>query len=219
MISESGRTTPFSFENQDLRPGMPALLARLKTRAGAPLSLEDVEGTVEAVVENVYAREKHLLRPRAVFNIQKLQVDETVGKILIPGKDMHFKSSLLLQKISGESLGAFFVTTIGGGLEERSRALSADGKITESFILDAFGSEAVEQTVELLHDFLCRTSGAPPKRLSPGYPGWDLADQEKIFAILGKEEVRKNTGVILTDSCYMLPEKSVSGLILLGSVT
>lgn|GEM_PF-4741975 len=216
MIPEIGRTTPFDFENLDLWPGMPAILARLKTKAGAPVSLEGAEGTAEAAIEKVYGREKHLLWPRAVFNIQKLQVDATNGEILIPGKNICFKSTLLLHKLPGESLGAFFVASIGGGLEERARSLGAGGKIAEGFILDGIASEAVERAVNLLHDFLCRTPGAIRKRFSPGYPGWDLAEQEKIFAILGKDAVEKNTGVLLTGSCYMKPEKSVSGLILLG---
>ncbi|MFH0802391.1 MAG: vitamin B12 dependent-methionine synthase activation domain-containing protein [bacterium] len=216
MIPESGRTTPFDFKNQDIRPGMPAILARLKTRAGAPFSLDGAEETAEAAIEKVYAREKHLLLPRAIFNIHKLHVDVTNGEILIPGHDIYFKSPLLLQKISGESLGAFFVASIGGGLEERARALGAEGKIAESFILDGIASEAVERAVELLHEYISRAFDSLRKRLSPGYPGWDLAEQKKIFAILGEDAVEKSTGVVLTDSCYMQPEKSVSGLILPG---
>ncbi len=217
MKPEIGRTTPFDFENQDFKPGMPAILARIKTRAGVPLSLDGSGGTAEAAVEMLYAREKDLIRPRAVFIMQELKVDGKSGEIFIPGRDIRFASPLLLRELAGESPGAFFVATIGSGLEERSRSLGAEGRFTESFILDGIASEAVERAVDILQEFIGRTLGAAGRRLSPGYPGWDLADQEKVFAVMGKDEIERTTGVSLTSSCYMQPEKSVSGLILLGS--
>jgi hypothetical protein len=210
---ESGRTTPFIFDDADIRPSMKAILARIKARAGAPLSLDGSGGTAEAAVEMLYAREKDLIRPRAVFNIQTLTADEKSGETVVTGRDTRFASPLLLRKITGATTGAFFVATIGSGLEERSRTLGAEGRLTESFILDGIASEAVERAVDLLQEFIGRTLGAPAGRLSPGYPGWDLAEQEKVFAVMGKEEIARKTGVSLTSSCYMLPEKSVSGLI------
>ena len=49
-------------------------------------------------------------------------------------------------------------------------------------------------------------------RYSPGYCGWDVSEQKKLFKILPE----KFCGIELTDSCLMHPIKSVSGIIGIG---
>jgi len=50
-------------------------------------------------------------------------------------------------------------------------------------------------------------------RFSPGYCGWDVAEQHKLFTFF-KDNF---CGITLTDSALMNPVKSVSGVIGIGS--
>ena len=49
-------------------------------------------------------------------------------------------------------------------------------------------------------------------RYSPGYCGWHISGQKKLFAYLKPEQI----GITLRDSCLMEPLKSVSGVVLAG---
>jgi hypothetical protein len=51
-------------------------------------------------------------------------------------------------------------------------------------------------------------------RFSPGYCGWHVSGQKKLFAALEPEEI----GITLTPSCLMKPLKSISGVIIAGDV-
>ena len=50
-------------------------------------------------------------------------------------------------------------------------------------------------------------------RFSPGYCGWHVSEQQRLFRLFGTESP---CGVSLTDSSLMVPIKSVSGVIGLG---
>jgi hypothetical protein len=49
-------------------------------------------------------------------------------------------------------------------------------------------------------------------RYSPGYCGWHVSGQKRLFRSLEPERI----GITLTDSCLMQPLKSVSGVIVAG---
>jgi len=47
------------------------------------------------------------------------------------------------------------------------------------------------------------------KRFSPGYRGWHVHEQRKLFLLLKPED---KIGVTLTEGDLMIPEKSTSGI-------
>jgi hypothetical protein len=51
-------------------------------------------------------------------------------------------------------------------------------------------------------------------RFSPGYCGWHVTGQKKLFAALHPEEI----DITLTPSCLMKPLKSISGVIIAGDM-
>ncbi len=80
-----------------------------------------------------------------------------------------------------------------------------------SLILDAFGSEAVEEVAVQSDAFLAEKARKmflwPSKRFSPGYKKWRLEEQQFIFDILPAQDI----GVrLLEESWMMIPRKSVS---------
>ena len=110
-----------------------------------------------------------------------------------------------------------FVATIGAYLEETVRWLADDQLVLQASVLDAIGSGAVEKVVGFISDnveWAAYLEGRNiSRRFSPGYCDWDISQQEMIFKAMGGD----TAGVSLTESCLMLPRKSVSGIIGIGA--
>jgi cobalamin-dependent methionine synthase I len=50
-------------------------------------------------------------------------------------------------------------------------------------------------------------------RISPGYGGWDVAEQPLLFRLVSGEPI----GVRLNDACFMTPEKTITLLVGAGA--
>jgi hypothetical protein len=97
-----------------------------------------------------------------------------------------------------------------------SRRSMKEGDLLRGYVYDVIGSEVVENAVDRMQGELKKTAAAEGQmitnRFSPGYCGWDVAEQHKLFSFF------KNNfcAITLTDSALMDPVKSVSGLIGIG---
>jgi len=112
---------------------------------------------------------------------------------------------------------AFFLCTAGVEIGNMSRQAMKAGDLLEGYIYDVVGSEIVEAAADLMQTELEKTMASDGKkitnRFSPGYCGWDVAGQKKLFQLLPGTYC----GIRLTDSALMDPEKSVSGMIGIGN--
>lgn len=124
---------------------------------------------------------------------------------------------------------AVYVVTMGDVCEELAREAGERKEPYRALLLDAIGSSVADIVALDLTQMLERlkllkaprpldgpdTPGgivteAVARKLSVGYGDWPLEEQRDIFAML---EPEKHIGVHLNESCLMIPEKSVSGLI------
>ena len=100
--------------------------------------------------------------------------------------------------------------TIGPALEERERELSADDRMLEALLLDAFGSAAAEAAADALNALVCAEAQdlglRVLPRFSPGYGRWDVKHQRQLLALLPTAQL----DVTLTEGMMMIPRKSVS---------
>jgi hypothetical protein len=115
---------------------------------------------------------------------------------------------------------ALFAVTLGEGIGDAMRQCFADGDFALAYMLDAIASVAADGAADLaerrfehrLREGGWTTPDGAVLRYSPGYCGWNVTGQRKLFAYLRPERV----GLTLTDSCLMQPLKSVSGVIIAG---
>ena len=111
---------------------------------------------------------------------------------------------------------AVFVGTAGHGIGQWSKKMMPEDPL-KGFIADVLGSVVVEAAINVIHKMLyseMEQAGLKvTNRYSPGYCGWATSEQHKLFSLLPKE----NCGIQLTESSLMLPIKSVSGFIGIGS--
>jgi hypothetical protein len=123
----------------------------------------------------------------------------------------------MLRQLNHSMGGVIFICTAGPGIGERSRDLMAAGDFMEGYILDVLGSVTVESAIDKIQDILAtELEGKGLKvtnRYSPGYCGWALSEQQKLFSLFPEG----HCGIKLSDSCLMEPVKSVSGVIGYGT--
>lgn len=129
-----------------------------------------------------------------------------------------------LRKYGAE--GAMLVAVSAGReCEEHARELWNEGKPDEYFFLEVFGSAVVEELIATTSGRNCGMAGvqgmmAVP-HYSPGYAGWDVADQGKLFGLIVRGMTKSFPGPIEVLSSGMLrPKKSmlaVFGLALAGN--
>jgi hypothetical protein len=111
---------------------------------------------------------------------------------------------------------ALFQCTAGKEISDYARNHMEEGELMKGYIADVIGSIAVEQAMDLIQENLkneMNVSGLNiSNRYSPGYCGWNVAEQQILFSFFPPEYF----GIRLSDSSLMDPIKSVSGIIGIG---
>lgn len=143
------------------------------------------------------------------FNSQNISFRKNVLII----ENIQFElGSIIYRDIKDVSEIFVFVCTIGKSIEGKIHKLFLDGDSLSAFILDRIASELVESTADLLerkiHTEFLKEGYNLTNRYSPGYCGWSVSEQKKLFSLLPE----KFCGVELTESSLMIPIKSVSGI-------
>ena len=113
---------------------------------------------------------------------------------------------------------ALYAATVGKEISERIGQLFVSGEEVRALFLDVVASRAADNLTELLKELILRKWKAdklvPPDSVveaySPGYCGWHVSGQKKLFARLAAERI----GISLNESCLMTPLKSVSGALI-----
>lgn len=120
-------------------------------------------------------------------------------------------SRLVAVNLQAVNRAAPYVATCGAEAE----ALSQDyPDFYESYCAEVIKEHLVHVAASYAADYVGRRyyAGERLSRMSPGsLKEWPLTAQREVFAMLG--DVERDVGVTLTESCLMLPHKSVSGIL------
>jgi len=134
-----------------------------------------------------------------------------IGKIIFrPG-------SIITKALKKSDFYAVFVASAGEEFDILRQKIKKEDDILSYFILDSLGSVLAESVVTLLVKNLETDMASKQLKItnnySPGYCDWLLEEQKKIFELFPVDFC----GVKLTDSFMMIPVKSVSGIIGIGT--
>jgi hypothetical protein len=113
-----------------------------------------------------------------------------------------------------------FAATVGAEVSERIDDLFHGDNFALGYALDAVASLGAENAADKLEarfgEWLYREGFLKPStahlRYSPGYCGWHISGQRKLFSRLKPEAI----DIELADSFLMQPLKSISGVIVFG---
>ncbi len=120
--------------------------------------------------------------------------------------------SMLADALSNEVILA--AASAGKACEERARQLWNEEKPDEYFFMEVYGSAVVENLITNLGGRFCDWADRRQKAIlphySPGYPGWEISDQQKLLILIQQdggagfpEDLR------VLDSGMLQPKKSL----------
>lgn len=176
--------------------------------------------TVPERIEELYAQGFQLLEETTapVGVIADISIEEF--EAVYDGEGLNDRDSVVGDIFPKAERLALFAVTIG----DRTPRAITEGFESKDFalasMLDALASESADLAAEIaerryeqhLRDGGWGDSDGGVLRYSPGYCGWNVTGQKKLFQYLEPEQI----GLTLTDSCLMQPLKSVSGVIVAG---
>jgi hypothetical protein len=160
---------------------------------------DDLAGALDATIDALLAAAAAHAEPRAGYVVVTEPFD--------PGP-------IVADVLAGAERFAVFLATLGPAFDAWSRGYFETGDPFRGFVADAIGSVAVEAAVDRIVEKIAAEAGADgvTNRVSPGYCGWDVADQHRLFRCFPEGFL----GVRLTEAALMVPLKSVSGVVGIG---
>ncbi len=158
-----------------------------------------------------------LAEPKAAYTLFRNPVfDKNEGNLTINNVRFDLKK-LVTSFLNKSTLIAVFVGTCGDKVEKFSKNLMSEGHTLEGYIVDLIGSEIAEGVADYIHKQIENDAvGMDMKtthRYSPGYCNWSVSDQHKLFSLIEGA----NCGISLTPTALMIPIKSVSGVVGIGT--
>lgn len=173
-----------------------ALDGRARELAGAARAWFSVNGRPW-----IHARETGALE----FRNEKLRID---------GRE--FSSRRLHDSLASASAHSVIVVAVSAGkeCEETARQLWLDSKPDEYFFLEMFGSAVVEHLIALASGRICAWADqqhmAVLPHFSPGYSGWNIVEQVKLWNLISQNNGRAFPGELdVFDTGMLRPKKSL----------
>jgi hypothetical protein len=159
-----------------------------------------------ALVDEAMALIESNAQPKTLYRIFDCTVTEDELKI----GDFSFKSQRLAENLKGCKRVVIFGATLGVQCD-RLIKINTASNIALAMALQASSASKIEEVCDSLEQSIIDQHGVTLRqRYSPGYFDLDITEQKKIFTLL---ELTKRIGLSLTDTCEMVPTKSVTAFI------
>jgi len=164
-----------------------------------------------------WARNWYAQHGRPWVYLRRVELQLTDNILRLGG--VQFRSQQLHDHLwlHGAQSAMLLAVSAGRECEEHARQLWTEGKPDEYFFLEVYGSAVVEDLVARTNGRICDLAGhnglmAVP-HYSPGYSGWDIAEQHKLFSLIAQGMTKSFPGPIEVLSSGMLrPKKSLLGV-------
>jgi hypothetical protein len=105
------------------------------------------------------------------------------------------------------------IVTIGDGIEKEIEVCTKKELLSRASILDAIGSEAVEQSINFVTKLLKEEAALEDlditKRFSPGYGDWNVMTNIEIMKVIKSEKIK----IDVLDTGLLLPQKSITAIL------
>jgi len=199
----------------DTRPEIEVQEAEYKRLLGFP-STHPLEGRVRELAD--WARGWYAENGKPWIYTCGMPVDTGGGNVRLNGSQ--FSSRQLHETLveAGSDQAIMVLVSAGSECEEKAKQLWQEGKPDEYFFLEIYGSAVVEHLITTTGARICawadQNHRAALPHYSPGYSGWDVAEQSILFNALRKhsgKDFPENVRVL--ESGMLQPKKSLLAVI------
>ena len=170
-------------ETLDPRPDGNVPEAEFRRLLGFPRGHE-LEGRATELA--AWARRWYAEHGRPWVYVRETAVEATDTVLRLDGAEFHSASLHRHLRATGARRAALVAVSAGAGCEAHAHELWQQGKPDEYFFLESFGSAVVEHLIATTSGRVCaqadRDGLIAVPHYSPGYAGWDVADQGRLFA-------------------------------------
>lgn len=204
------RNSIFNFDFKDLNLNVSQIENVLGYNEG------DDREFVTRLIEELLEESEEIANIRAQYCIfNNIKFDQGNRSVAINNLSFNIRKIVFGQIKKSDSL-AVFLCTAGEEIGIRSRRAMKERDFLRGYVYDVIGSEIVESACDLMQNELensvIASGNKITNRYSPGYCGWNVAEQHKLFQLVPYNYC----GIRLSESALMDPEKSVSGFIGIG---
>jgi hypothetical protein len=193
-------------------PEIPFPMKDIYRRIGMPGDEVARHSGVKQALEEALKIARPLIIPRSSYRF--LQIGGRSGNAVeFVNSPFILHSNQVVKLLKPCPAAVFFMVTIGKSLEDKVHELARHRDVTLGFMLDAIASETADAAADLLHrkiisDLVRDDEYQVTARFSPGYGDWPVTVQPDILKICEGAKI----GISVTQSCLMIPQKSVSAV-------
>jgi hypothetical protein len=198
-------------ETHNIIPSKAAILENLSMPADAQLS---------GKVKNLFNHAKEIYNK--ITEARGIIADVTIEEFahIYRGEGLNEKETPVEEIFKEADNLAIFASTVGEPICKKIESLFSSNEPALGSMLDAVASAGTDKTGDVLQEKfkkrLANENKIKPStgilRYSPGYCGWHISGQKKMFEFLRPEEI----GITLLKSYLMKPLKSISAVIISG---
>lgn len=208
-------TTRPMFELLDAHPAVNVAEAEYRRLLGYPPHHVPGERADELAAG---ARKYFAAHGRPWIYVREVESSAADQTLRLDGVEFHSAQLHEYLRQTGATRVALVAVSAGPECEEQARRLWEDAKPDEYFFLEVFGSAVVENLVASLSGRICglaeRDGLMAVRHYSPGYTGWDIADQNKLFELITRGMTQPFPAPLGVLSSGMLkPKKSLLAVV------
>ena len=165
----------------------------------------EIEPQIGRMIDDCMTETLRTAEPRYTWRVLPLDHLKKEPEIAFSGKDV-------CRLLTDCDCVILFAATLGAPFEMLVRRVQAQN-LTKALVLDACGSAAIEAVCE---EAVREIQANHPEykyltdRFSPGYGDLDIGHQHELLALTDAARV---IGLTVTDTCILVPRKSVTALI------
>ena len=153
-----------------------------------------------------------------IYALQTSDFNSSNGHVQI--NDVTFSSQQLHDQFAAtQGHGAILVAVSAGReCEQMAHTLWKESKPDEYFFLEIFGSAVVEHLITIANSHICgwadQNSMVALPHYSPGYSGWDVSDQTRLWKLITQANAKGVPGELqVLDTGMLRPKKSLLALV------
>lgn len=169
----------------------------------------EIPSDVDAMIDQAIADTLAVCTPKYIW--KQFSLDRS-DRLMIPELSLELPGENIRELLSDCDSCIFMAATLGNALERQIRMAQARD-LSRAIILDCCGSSAIEAVCDAVETEIADALTGSiyfTDRFSPGYGDFPLDFQHDLIRVL---DTSRQIGLTLTDSCILLPRKSVTAII------